>query len=198
MAMAQPLPCKATQLIAAEDRKESDGAEGGLGHFGMTITVRNRSSAECVLEGEPVVTLSGEANRPLAAQLCPNCGDYLFDVQPVERVLLKPNGTGYLVLGYDIDDGTGICRVAVTIGIRLPNEAGTLKIDVTSNGQAMRSCGRIDVTPFLSKPPVDGFLPRRDSPEFGRKCYFHKFGSRHQDTPTRAASAHGNPGANYL
>ena len=168
LVMAQPLPCKAAQLIAAEDRNESDEIDGGLGHFAMTIALRNRSSAECVLEGEPVVTLFGKANRALAAQVCPNCSDYLFDSQPVERVLLKPNGTAYLVLGYDTEDGAGICRDALTIGLGLPNEAATLKIDVASNGQAMRSCGRIDVTPFLRKPPVDGFLPRRDSAEAGK------------------------------
>ncbi len=109
LAMAQPLPCKATQLIATEDRKESDSVEGGLGHHAMTIAIRNRSIAECVLDGEPGLTLSGEANRELAVWLRPNCGDYLFDVQPVERVLLKPNETAYLILGYNINDGTGTC-----------------------------------------------------------------------------------------
>ena len=95
--------------------------------------------------------------------LRPNCGDYLFDKQPVQRVLLKPNETAYLILGYNINDGTGTCSDALTVNLRLPHEESMLKIDVTQNGQAMRSCGKIDVTPFLSKAPVDGFLPRRDS-----------------------------------
>ena len=132
------------------------------------LRLRNRSSAECVLDGEPVLTLSGEANRDLAVWLCPNCGDYLFDVQPVERVLLKPNDTAYVVLGYNINDGVGTCSDALTISLALPNKAGTLKIDVTQSGQAMRSCGKINVTPFLSRPPVDGFLPRGDSAEAGK------------------------------
>jgi hypothetical protein len=103
VAVAQPLPCKATQLIAAEDRQESDEVDGGLGHHAGTIALRNRSSAECVLAGQPAVALRGESNRPLAAQFCANCVDYLFDKQPVQRVLLKPNETAYLVLGYDIN-----------------------------------------------------------------------------------------------
>ena len=168
VAIARPLPCKAVQLIATEDRKELDSVEGGLGHHALTIAVRNRSSAECVLEGEPVVTFSGKANRTLPVKFCPNCIDYLFDKQPVQRVLLKPNETGYLVLGYNINDGIGTCRDALTVNLRLPKDAAALKIDVTQNRQAMRSCGKINVTPFLSKPPVDGVLPRRDSAEPGK------------------------------
>jgi hypothetical protein len=168
VAVAQPLRCKATQLLAAEDRKESDEVDGGLGHFAMTIALRNRSSAECGMAGQLVVALRGESNRALTAQFCPNCIDYLFDKQPVQRVLLKPNETAYLVLGYDIDDGAGPCRDTATVSLGLPNKAGTLKIDITQNGQAMPSCGKIDVTPFLRKPPVDGVLPRRDSAEAGK------------------------------
>jgi Protein of unknown function (DUF4232) len=164
VAMAQPLPCKANQLIAAEDRNESDSVEGGLGHHAMTIAVRNRSSAECVLKSEPAVTLLGQANRALAVRPCANCVDGLFDKQPVQNILLKPNDTAYLVLGFNINDSAGTCRNALTVSLGLPNKAGTL-IDVAPTGDAMRSCGKIDVTPFLRKAPMDGLLPRRDSGE---------------------------------
>jgi hypothetical protein len=73
LAMAQPLPCRAAQLIATEDRKESDSVEGGLGHHAMTIAIRNRSSAECFLEGVPVVAPArqGEstAGSPVLSEL---------------------------------------------------------------------------------------------------------------------------------
>ena len=114
------------------------------------------------------MTLRGKANRPLAVRFCPNCIDYLFDKQPVQRVLLNPNETAYLILGYNINDGAGTCRDTATVSLGLPDKAGTLKVDVTQNGQAMPSCGGINVTAFLSKPPVEGVLPRRDSAESGK------------------------------
>jgi len=160
IAMARPAPCKVAQLIAEEDRNDADEIDGGAGHHAMTIAIRNRSSEECLLEGVPTLILSGKASRPFTVRLCSICSDYLFDMQPVDKIMLKPNTSAWVVLGYEINDGGGTCRDAATVSLRLQNEVAALRIDMVRHGGAMRSCGKIDVTPFLSKPPVDGFLPQ--------------------------------------
>jgi hypothetical protein len=156
----------------------------------VSIALRNRSSAECALAAKPVVTLFGKTNRQLAVQFCPNCIGYLFDKQPVQRVLLKPNETAYLVLGYDIDDGTANCKYALTIGLRLAKDAAPLKVDVAQAGRAMRSCGRIDVTPFLNKPPVDGVLTRRDPEHRKGRITESPFSSHNNLSLIKKALAH--------
>jgi hypothetical protein len=44
--------------LATEDRKESDGIDGGVGHHAMTIAIQNRSSSPCILHGIPNLQLS--------------------------------------------------------------------------------------------------------------------------------------------
>jgi hypothetical protein len=160
-------PCKASLLSAMEDTQEADEVDGGLGNHAMTIAIQNRSSLPCVLNGVPALTLSYfPENRTFPVHVCSNC-DGLFSSQPVKDVVLEPWRSAYVVLGYNINDGAGTCTEAdpkfgpatsystIALDLRLPNQNEPLRIVLP----LWRSCGAIDVTPFLEKPPVDGFLP---------------------------------------
>lgn len=167
---AKALPCKTSQLSAVNDRKESDTIPGGVGHQAITIAIKNRASSICVLQGVPRVTLSYFlSGRSFALRTCANCLDYLFARQAEGTILLKPQESAYVVLGYDINDGNGVCTEvdpkfkprfqysAMTLGLYLVDQEPPLKIVFNE----WRSCGPIDVTPFLKQPPIDGDLPRR-------------------------------------
>jgi hypothetical protein len=166
------LPCKTSQLSAVNDRKESDTITGGVGHHAITIAIENRSSSYCVLRGVPKVTLSYyPSGRSFALRTCANCLDYLFSRQPDNAILLKPQGSAYLVLGYNVNDGNGTCTEAdpkfmprfrypaMTLGLYLVDQEEPLRVVFG----LWRSCGAIDVTPFLKQPPMHGALPRRNN-----------------------------------
>jgi hypothetical protein len=167
LAVAQPaLPCKSSQLSAMEDTMEADGIDSGVGNHAMTIAIQNQSSLSCVLKGIPTLTLSYPApSRPFSVRVCSNCDGSLFSSQPIKDVVLEPMKSAYLVLGYNINDGAGPCTEAdpkfgpsystMALDLRLPNQNEPLRMVLP----AWRSCGAIDITPFLGKPPVDGFLP---------------------------------------
>jgi Protein of unknown function (DUF4232) len=128
------------------DSKESDQVDGGLGHHAMTIDVKNLSSSLCSLQGVPALTLLDKANHPLCVPVCPNCGGYLFPKQAVQEVLLPPNASAYLIVGFNINDGVGPCRNAKTLSLRLSGQRNKLKISVGG----MRTCGPVDITAFLA------------------------------------------------
>ena len=164
-----PSPCQSAQLLATEDRKESDGIDGGLGHHAMTLAILNHSSTSCVLQGVPTLGLSYTATRvPFPVTFCSNCVDYLFPRQPIEEILLEPKRSAYVVLGYNINDGNGKCTEddpkflprshysVMTLSLFLPGQhQSPMKISFDE----WRNCGAIDVTPFLKQPPVDSALP---------------------------------------
>ncbi|HEX3942177.1 MAG TPA: DUF4232 domain-containing protein [Acidobacteriaceae bacterium] len=167
------LPCKTSQLSAVNDRKNSDAIDGGVGHQAITIAIKNRSSSSCVLRGVPGVTLSySPSGRLFLLTVCANCSDYLFSPQAIDAVLLKPQGSAYVVLGFDSNDGAGVCTEAdpkfkprsdyatMTLGLHLPDQEQPLEIVFDE----WLSCGAMDVTPFLRQAPIDGALPRQDSP----------------------------------
>jgi hypothetical protein len=162
--------CKVSQLAAAEDRKVPDQIPGGLGHNALTITVQNHFSSPCILRGIPKLELLYSTNhRKFPAQFCADCSDYLFRSQPITDVFLESGRFAYLVLGFDTNDSNGPCTEAdpkydttrfqysdIFLNLYLPDQRQTpLKI---SPGP-WRSCGAIDVTPFLKELPVDGSLP---------------------------------------
>jgi hypothetical protein len=153
--------CKASQLSAKQDLRESDEVDGGVGHHAMTVEIQNHSSSACVVRGIPALTLLDAAKRSLPAAVCSNCADYLFGSQAVKGILVKPNRSAYLLIGYNINDGAGPCRRAVTLRLLITGEREPLKISVVQGRDAMRSCGAVDITPFLEEPPVNGFLPGR-------------------------------------
>lgn len=164
-------PCRTSQLLAAEDRKESEEIDGGAGHHAMTIAIQNRSSSPCILRGIPNLQLAYTASRRLfATQVCSNCADYLFPRQSVTEILLEPKRSAYVVLGFNINDGNGSLRCTeadpnygprfqysdMMLNLYLPDpRQSPLKINVGT----WRSCGVIDITPFLKQPPVDSSLP---------------------------------------
>jgi hypothetical protein len=153
--------CKASQLSATDDRKESDGLDGGLGHHALTIAIQNRTSSPCVLQGIPTVTFLDQANQPIAVPVCSNCSGSLFPSQPVREILVEAKGSAYLLLGFEINNGEHgevPCRNAVAFSLRLPGQRDALRGGVAG---MMYSCGTIVITPFLGRPPVGGsmFVP---------------------------------------
>ena len=128
----------------------------------MTIAVQNRSSSPCVLYGVPSLSFLDTANHASSVSVCSNCDDYLFRSQPVKKIVLEPNKSAYVVLGYNVNEGGHgeiSCRYAVTLILHLPDQRVPLKVGVSQGRNQMRSCGPVVVTPFLEKPPSDGLLP---------------------------------------
>jgi hypothetical protein len=164
----QLAPCQTSQLLATEDVKESDGVAGGAGHLAATIAIQNRSSSPCFLQGVPKLELSYTASGlPLAVRVCSNCNNYLFHPQPVNRIVLEPKRSAYLVLGFDDNDGNGTCTEADPKFLpRFEYSAMTLSLFLKDQHRSplkvrfdeWRSCGVIDITPFLEQHPVDGSL----------------------------------------
>jgi Protein of unknown function (DUF4232) len=151
--------CNASQLSATEDRKESEEMDGGAGNQALTISIQNRSRSPCVLQGTPGLTLSDASNRPFSTHVCSNCADYLFPRQPARTILLDPKRSAYLLVGYRTE-----CRKAEALSFHLSNQQGSLKITVVGMVgprlvEGLRSCGGVNITPFLAKPPVEGSLP---------------------------------------
>jgi hypothetical protein len=149
--------CNASQLSATEDRK--DGMAGGAGNQALTISIQNRSPSPCVLRGIPELTLSDASNHPLSTHVCSNCGDYLFPRQPVKTIFLEPNRSAYVLVGYRTE-----CRKAEVLTFGLSNRQGSVNISVVGMVDpylvdGLQSCGALNVTPFLEKPPVHGSLP---------------------------------------
>jgi hypothetical protein len=138
--------CRASQLSATEDSKESDQLEGGLGHFAKTIEIKNLSSSPCSLRGVPELRFLDKTNRPLGVHVCPNCGDYVFPKGPVREVLLEPNESAYLLVGFDVNDGVGPCRNADRLSLRI---AGQRELRINTDG--FRTCGGVDITPFIAR-----------------------------------------------
>jgi hypothetical protein len=148
-------PCKASQLSAAEDRKESDELDGGVGNHAMTIAVQNRTSSACVLRGIPTVTFLDRANHPFPVQVCSNCPDYLFPSQPVKEILLESKKSAYLLVGYNINHGAGPCRNPIAFSLHLSGQREPLRGGLAG---MLRSCGGVVITPFLEKPPREGYM----------------------------------------
>ena len=146
-----------------QDRTEAHEIDGGLGHGAMTIAIQNRSSSRCILQGIPTLKFLGKSESPFSVSVCSNCADYLFSGQPVDEIRLEPKAIAYVVLGYDINDGAHgeiACRTAVAFSLRLQAWNEHLRFR-PQDRDGMRSCGPVNITPFLAKPPVDGDLPHR-------------------------------------
>jgi hypothetical protein len=104
------------------------------------------------------VTLSYyPSNRPVALRTCPNCTNFMFVKQPVERILVQPGGSAYILLGYGKDpEYGGPCTTAdpqtlytpVMIHVFLPGQAQAISM----KDEYWHSCGGVAVTPFLAKP----------------------------------------------
>jgi Protein of unknown function (DUF4232) len=149
--------CKAEQLSIKNDQNETDEISGGLGHGAVTIAIHNQSSSTCTFNGVPAIVLLNADGKRLPIQFCEGCEDYLFRRQPARLIELHPGQSAYVVFGYDINDGNGRCSEA---------NAATLEMKVSGDNRRLRtavgrwrSCGQVNVTPFLAKPAHNGFLP---------------------------------------
>ena len=144
-----------------EDSKEPEQPEGGLGHHAVTVVIRNRGSSVCVLSGVPTLEFVDAANQPLAVTVCQNCDAYLFRSQPVREIHVGPKSPAYVVVAYNINNGAEgdlVCRNALALRLYLPGQSEPLKSRLGQGRDGIRSCGPVDVTPFLEKPLSDGFL----------------------------------------
>jgi hypothetical protein len=151
--------CKASQLSANEDRKESEEMDGGAGNQALTISIQNRSPSPCVLQGIPALTLLDSSSRPLSTHICANCGDYLFPKQPLKTIFLETNKSAYVLVGYRTE-----CMKADLPTFHLSTRQGSLNIAVAGWSppiwkDGLQSCLAVNITPFLEKPPVEGSLP---------------------------------------
>lgn len=150
----------ALQLSAAVDDKEPEQVDGGVGNHAVTLAIQNVSPSTCFLQGVPGVATFDASNHPLPLQVCQNCPDYLFQPQPATEVLLLPRRSAYLVVGYNINDGAGTCIEPARLDLFLSRDVHPLRARLSG---ISRFCGGVVITPFLPKPPADGFLPNEDS-----------------------------------
>ncbi len=150
-ASEKTLPCRPSQLSATEDTKESDRIDGGLGHHALAISLHNRSMSSCALQGVAEITLLDADGRSLSVPVCANCNNYLFGKQTAQEIRLAPKESAYVFIEYDINDNLRKwpCRQSASLGIHLPGQRGSLRV---ATGGEMRSCGTVNVTPFLRKP----------------------------------------------
>ncbi len=161
-AAAKAPACVALQLSAAVDDKESEQVDGGVGNHAITLAIQNVSPSTCFLQGVPGLASFDASNHPLPVWVCQNCPDYLFQPQPVTEVLLLPRRSAYVVVGYSINDGAGTCIEPAWLDFFLSGDLHPLRARLSG---IYRFCGEVTITPFLPKPPIDGFLPNGSGPE---------------------------------
>ena len=80
---------------------------------------------------------------------------------PVETVVLQPRQSVYLVVQYKAVAGDEGCQEAATFSMRLAKEERPLRIHLAG----MRTCGVVDVTPFLVRLPPGGLFPNSEAAE---------------------------------
>jgi hypothetical protein len=154
---AQGIPsCRASQLSAVEDRNESEGIDGGAGNQALTIAIRNQSTSRCILRGVPGLVLTDNADRQLTTSVCAGCSDYLFPKLPMKTVLLAPNKSAYLLMGYRAE-----CRSQKPLRFRIAGRDARLSLSIIgmlgpNSGNDLQGCSRFNLSPFLEKPPVNG------------------------------------------
>ncbi len=136
-----------------------------MGHQARVLAIKNQSSTACSVQGVPALTMAYTlTHQPFTTTVCANCQDYLFQPQPVARVLLQPGGLAYVVVGFSITDGLEPCTnpkpeyAAMTLALYLPGQSGQ---PLTVAIPDWRSCGPLNITPFLAQPPQDGELPAK-------------------------------------
>jgi hypothetical protein len=145
----KPVPdCRISHLTAAPDPAEMAAS----GHRAMTIAVRNKSKAPCKVEGVPDVAFLDKENSSLPVHVCSNCPADMFPVQPVQTVVLKQHEAAYLVIAFTDIDGNEGCKQAATFTLQIGKERRPIRIRL----DGMRTCGVVDITPFLSKPLQPG------------------------------------------
>ena len=149
--MCQIAPCNITQLAATED---SEAMTAALGHGSLTIAVRNRSASACSLNGVPIIEFANRTDRPIPVHVCSNCSDYMFPEQTAQTIVLRPNQSAYVVIGYTGVEGNGGCKQAFGLRLGLTKGGKKLKIRLAE----VRTCGVVNETPFLAKAP-NGFFP---------------------------------------
>jgi len=139
--------------------------QAAKGHQAVTIAVQNRSSSPCVVEGVPEIAFADNVNKPLPVHVCSNCPAYLFPVLPVETVVLQPRQSAYLVIEYTAMAADEGCREAATFSMRSARDGKPVRIHLGG----LRTCGVVDVTPFLAKLPPNGVFPDSEAAEDAQK-----------------------------
>jgi hypothetical protein len=158
MTKSQVPTCKSRDLGA---KIELGAVAASAGRQAMTLAVQNRSSAACKVEGVPEIAFADSVKRPMPVHVCSNCPAYLFPVLPVETIVLQPRQSAYLVVQYKAMAGDEGCKEAATFSMRLGKEDKPLWIHLAG----VRTCGVVDVTPFLARLPAGGLFPDSEAAE---------------------------------
>jgi len=79
----------------------------------------------------------------------------LFPSQPVKEILLESKKSAYLLVGYNINHGAGPCRNPIAFSLHLSGQREPLRGGLAG---MLRSCGGVVITPFLEKPPREGYM----------------------------------------
>ena len=139
---ATPSACTSEQLTPAVS-----SAHGGMGHVQEIVTLRNRSSAACRVEGYPKVQLLAASGRPLPTRVVHGQASTFPDtaVRPVE---LRPGDSASFDIGFDrIPGSTGAaCPMAQQIVITPPAQTHALPLD----GQLDPCGGVLHVSPVVA------------------------------------------------
>jgi hypothetical protein len=162
MTKSQLPPCNSRHLGT---RVEPGAIVAAHGHQAMTIALENLSSAACKVEGVPDIAFADKVKNPLPVHVCSNCPAYLFPVLPVETVVLQPRQSAYLVVEYTAVAGDEGCKEAATFSMQLTKDDKPVRIHLAG----MRTCGVVDVTPFLAKLPPNGLFANSGAAEDAEK-----------------------------
>ncbi|HTV07616.1 MAG TPA: DUF4232 domain-containing protein [Candidatus Aquilonibacter sp.] len=80
------------------------GGDAGLGHGEQTVAVRNISGTACEMEGVPRLEFFDKAGAPVKVNYGRNAPDYMFEQQPVSRVVLEPGGFAHFMISMTTGD----------------------------------------------------------------------------------------------
>lgn len=123
------------------------GSQGAAGTFELTFSLRNSSSATCVMDGYPGAQLLTATGTSLTTTVVRG-GSYTFSDFPPAPVTLVPGATAYLNLAYnDVPTGSGPCPTAGQIEITPPNATDhqTLTLQIMACNQ-----GTLTVSPVFA------------------------------------------------
>ena len=145
-------PCLAADLAATEEDRGS-----AMGNGGAIVRISNAGATPCLLTGYPDLILINDAGVRLHVEIThATDGDYLFPAIPVTDVVLRPDETGSIQIGYPalssqpIDIG---CPSASQIQITLPG----LTHPVIAHGSLAPCDGKLNVSPIHAGAEWLGF-----------------------------------------
>ena len=155
-------PCRAGDLSATEEDRGS-----ALGNGGAIIRISNAGDTPCRVSGYPELVLIDDAGKRLHVELThATDGDYLFPAIPVTDIVLGPDETAAIQIGYPtISASNGppdvACPSASRIDVTLPGLADP----VIAHGDLSPCDGKLNVSAIHAGGDWIGFSgPEPDNP----------------------------------